>query len=66
MKLFIIGKERVTKVCSDSKGKADEKLSGDSTPRSRNEVKAISSKKDENTAQDYVYDSVSIVLYCTI
>jgi hypothetical protein len=62
MKFFIVGKERVAKICSDSKEKEDEKFAGDSIHRSMNEMRAVSSKTDKTKAQDYVYDSVSIVL----
>lgn len=64
MKFFIIGKEKVSKTCSDSKEKEDKKFSGESIHRSMNEMKAISSNKDKTKSQDFVYDSVSIVLCC--
>jgi hypothetical protein len=62
MKFFILGKEKVSKIFSDSKEKKDDKFSGESIHRSMKEMKAISSNKDKTKSQDLVYDKVSIVL----
>jgi hypothetical protein len=62
MKFFILGKDRVIKLCSEAKEKEDEKFSSESIYRSMNELKAITSSKDKIKSQDFVYDSVSRLL----
>jgi len=62
MKFFILGKDRLTKMCSDNKEK--ENTESESIHRSCDELKTLTSSKNKFKSQGYVYDSVSMVVGC--
>jgi hypothetical protein len=64
MKLFILGKDKVTKLCSEAKEKEDEKFSCESIYRNMIEMKDITPNKDKIKSQEFVSDRVSTVLCC--
>ena len=64
MKFFILGKDRLTKLCSDNKEKENRALLSESIHRSCDELKTLTSSKNKFKSQGYVYDSVSIVVFC--
>jgi len=64
MKFFILGKDRLTKMCSDNKEKENRELLSESIHRSCDELKTLTSSKNKFKSQGYVYDSVSMVVGC--
>jgi hypothetical protein len=61
MKFFILGKEKLGKLCNDAKEKENRELVSESIHRSCDELKTLSSGKNKFKSQGCVYDSVSIV-----
>lgn len=64
MKFFILGKDRLTKMCSDNKEKENRELLNESIHRSCDELKTLTSSKNKFKSQGYVYDSVSMMVGC--
>jgi hypothetical protein len=64
MKFFILGKDRLAKLCSDTKEKENRDVLSESMHRSCDGLKTLPSSKNKFKTQGYAYDSVSIVVYC--
>ncbi|PSN39178.1 hypothetical protein C0J52_14051 [Blattella germanica] len=64
MKFFILGKDRVSKLCAENaqKEKEDDTFSSDLISKSMKELKSITSKDTKLKTADFVYDSVSIAV----